>query len=98
MRASKECKYIVLATLILLAVVQPGATMDAPYNLARSVSTWGEAFVGGSPLLLAYALVRLPTALSAVRAEGTAASPRRKRLIAFPGCRKRPVHLQESHL
>ncbi len=58
----KECKNIALATLILLAVVQPGAivvsTTDAPYNLARSLSTWGEAFLGGSPLLLAYALVR----------------------------------------
>ncbi len=58
----KECRNIVLATLILLAVVQPGAiiaaTTDAPYNLARSLSIWGEAFLGGSPLLLAYALVR----------------------------------------
>ena len=58
----KECRNIVLATLILLAVVQPGAigvaTWDAPYNLARSLSTWGEAFLGGSPLLLAYALAR----------------------------------------
>ncbi len=62
MRIGRECRNIVLATLILLVVVQPGAivvaTTDAPYNFARSVSTWGMAFIGGSPLLLAYALVR----------------------------------------
>ncbi len=56
---SKECRNMVIATLVLLALVQPGAIMvattDAPYNLARTLATWGEAFLGGSPFLLAYA-------------------------------------------
>jgi len=50
---------MVIVTLVLLALVQPGAIMtattDAPYNLARTLATWGEAFLGGSPFLLAYA-------------------------------------------
>jgi len=58
----KTYRNVLLATLLLAALVQPGAIViagwDAPYTLSNSLSIWGEAFVGGSPLLLAYAMVQ----------------------------------------
>ena len=62
MHFHKVYKNTFLLTLLLAALVQPGAILaasgDAPYSLSDTLSFWGEAFVGGFPLILAYVSVQ----------------------------------------
>lgn len=59
---NREAKIFILGNLILLLVTQPGAIVwanwDAPYGFMRDLTTWISSFVGLSPVLLAYLILR----------------------------------------
>lgn len=59
---NREAKIFILGNLILFLVTQPGAIVwanwDAPYGVMRDLTTWISSFVGLSPVLLAYLILR----------------------------------------
>ncbi len=59
---NREAKIFILGNLMLLFVTQPGAIVwanwDAPYGFMGDFTTWISSFVGLSPVLLTYLILR----------------------------------------